>query len=161
MSSIGSLRYAPSNDAAGESAARRRDVGQRWVCPDLGPACAGLAVGFGSCCLIQDIEAHRARSHQPGDHVGKYLPGCLNDGGTCAQDLQHCDLRWCERTDQPIDGTLGETNSRTGSRHSARDCGQKSRRDLRCEAQPVGSRDSSGPRARPAESESDLFDPGR
>ena len=63
----------------------RRQRSRRWhqrrVGSDFGPACAGLAVGFDCCCFIQDIEAHRARSGQSGDHVGQFVPGCLDDGG--------------------------------------------------------------------------------
>ena len=76
---------------------RRR--GQCRVGPHFGPACAGRPVGFGSDCFIQNRKAYCARIGQSGDHLGKCLPGCLDDSGAGAQDFQHCHLGWRERTE--------------------------------------------------------------
>ena len=56
---------------------------------EFSPAGAGLAVGFGGCRFVQNLEAYCARGGQSGDHVGEFLPGCLDNGGTGAQDLQY------------------------------------------------------------------------
>lgn len=128
---------------------------------EFSPAGAGLAVGFGGCRFVQNLKAHCGRGGQSVDHSGEFLPGCLDNGGTGAQDLQHGDLLWCERVEQPIDRALGEAHSRTGSWRSAGHRGEERRRNLRREAQPIRRRDPGGTRAPPTESESDLVDPGR
>ena len=98
---------------------------------EFGPAGAGVAVGFGGCRFIQNLKTHRARGGQSGDHSGEFLPGCLDNGGTGAQDLQHGDLVWCERVEEPTDRALGEAHSRTGCWRSAGHRGEECRRDLR------------------------------
>ena len=47
---------------------------------------------FGNKYFIQHLKAYCARSGQSADHLGKFVPGRLNDGGTGAQHLQDCHL---------------------------------------------------------------------